>query len=361
MNLVQLARGENHIYKVLPDGRWLVKFDAHMLKDWMTCATYFNISHIPDEVGKVYRRRGGFGWPATFGIWWAHVLEDLYNHLMLAQKKTATFPTLQDLVRYAVKRWQMDNMDQFAVTATKNYDKFCDGFIAYTYESRDMRIPVGVVTLARTYWEYYDRMQDYNNWTVIATESTFGTEGDVVVGESNKVVVAYQGRPDIIVFTKAKQRIEPVDTKTTASLSAQFAGKWKPDGQILGYVVCTQIICDQLKLNTSPIMSAVINGIARDVGPAKPKDGIHLPRTDRLRIEYTQDEIDEWKEQRVIRAEELRYAIEHNKFPRNETACHSFMGDCTHKEVCKQSPTQRQKILDAAYEKVEPWSPKRAD
>lgn len=358
---------ENNLYQILPDGRWRIKFDAHMIGDFGTCETLFNFKHVPkeDHEGQVLRQRGGYSWYATFGIWWAHVMEDFYFHIQGAQAPDLVKPeppTEGDLIRYATKWWLTDDMDRFALLAPKNYEKFSQGYIGLEFAGKQIKFPVGAVHFAQGYWQYYQSMRDFDNWRVIATESTFGTSGDVIIGQTAKVVVAFQGRPDIVIYNNSKSWIEPVDTKTTSSISSDFIDSWKPNAQLTGYCVAVHELCKQLKIETPEISHCVINGAARDIPAVKPRDGgPPKPRYDRIRISYSSDELLEWQEQMVIRAERLRYAIEHNKFMRRESACHNQYGHpCEYREICNKDLKDRETIIKGGYEWKEAWTPKVA-
>lgn len=369
----------NHLYEILPDGRWKIRFDHHMVNQFSICEQLFAYQHVPGPDGLVLRAKGGMSYYASFGIWWAHVMEDWYekihawqdnwkaqgvSDLSLAlddkyQLKPA--PTKNNLITTAVLRWFSDDMDRFALIAPQQYSKFCGGFLQIQLpDGTTKKFPSGAVDFASQYYDYSMNMNDFTNWKVIAVESTFGLEGDVVVAESPNVVVAYQGRPDLMVFDEHQGCIEPVDDKTTGRMDEDFTTKWKPNAQITGYAVAAEELCKQLKIDTK-VRSCVINGAARDIPTEKPRNGgPPKPRFQRVRIPYTDYDLDTWKAQMVRKAERLRYCIEHDAWQWRESACHFQYGSgCEYLNICsKGSEQDKLTVINSHYQRVPPWTPK---
>jgi hypothetical protein len=354
----------SNLYSILDDGRWKIRFDHHMISNFSTCEQLFNYRHVPRLVQvagsaepqpKVLHLKGGFSWAATFGIWWAHVLEDFYNHVERSQKNNEQPPQKGDLIKYAIRWWMKDDMDRFALTAPTQYTKFAIGYIQVDLDGRPVKFPQGAALLASQYYDYTLALQDFVNWKVIATESAFGVLSDVIVAENDSVVVCYQGRPDLVVYDVQKNLVKPVDHKTTSDVNGDFVNNWKPNAQLLGYEVSVQELCKQLKIDTI-VDKCIINGIARDIPSLKPKDGRVKSRFRRINVEHSASEIAEWRKQMLARAVRLRYCIENDEWIWKESACHNQYGyPCEYKELERRSPEDRLITIHHGYEYVDPW------
>jgi len=352
----------NNLYSILDDGRWKIKFDHHMISNFATCEMLFKERHVPvmitdkvDTSPKVIHLKGGFSWAATFVIWWAHVLEDFYNHMERSQKHNEQPPQKGDLIKYAIRWWMKDDMDRFAITAPTQYTKFAVGYIQVDLDGRPIKFPHGAALLASQYYDYTLALKDFENWKVIATESAFGVLGDVIVAEDADLVVCYQGRPDLVIYDVQRNLVKPVDHKTTSDVNGDFVDNWKPNAQLPGYEVAVQELCKQLKIDTV-VDKCIINGIARDIPSPKPKDGRVKSRFRRVNVEHSASELVEWRAQMLARARRLRECITRNEWIWKESACHNQYGyPCEYKELHRRSPEERPIAIHHGYEYVNPW------
>lgn len=364
--------GEGHLFTILKDDRWKIKFDHHMINDFGVCEAMFQLKHVPQLegpfAGKILKAKGGFNWYATFGIWWAHVLEDFYTQLELAQKNkvvvndspAVSYPTKGDLISYAVKWWRKDEMDRFQMMAPDFYAKFAGGWIQMDYEGKPYSFPHGAVLLASQYFDHYEMYQDATRWKIIGTEVTFGTAGDLILGETDKVVLAYQGRPDLVVYSEEYQKVCPVDTKTGGAMDRKWREQWKPQAQMPGYAVSVQKLCDELGIKQK-VDVVIINGASRDI-PSTPREKgkSPLPRFQRVKLDYTESELAHWKRQMLIRAERLRYCIENDAWMWRESACHNqYNHPCEFREIHNHPPEQQRFMIQSNYVYDTPWSPDR--
>jgi len=332
----------------------LMKLDNLFLNDFSICEQLFKYRHIDCQ-----RLKGGRSWYSTFGIWWAHVLEDIYKETGSRQEAGLGPPEKGDFIAAAVRWWLKDDMDHFALVAPKQYQAFAVGYVSVNINQRQFKMPVGAVNIAAQYNDYYTRMRDFENWRIIATESTFGLKQDVIVGENDEVVVAYQGRPDIVGFDKGKQLLEPADNKTTAKIDGDFSEDWDTNPQIKGYVVAVRELAKQLNLKISePVNSCLINGAARDEPSKNPKDGIVKQRFTRIRVKFDDELLDEWRHDLVAKASRLRHCIEHNEWIWRTSACNYQYGHpCEYRSVDSLTPANRPLLFKSHYTIVEPWSP----
>jgi len=311
--------------------------------------------------------KGGRSWYATFGIWWAHFLEDVYKDVSSRQSAKLEPPEKGDFISAAVRWWLRDDMDHFALVAPKQYQAFSMGYVGVSVsKARAMKMPVGVVNIAVQYHDYFTRMHDFDNWKIIATETTFGLNSDVVIGENDKVVVYYQGRPDIVGYDVGKGLLEPGDHKTTSSVTGDWESDWATNSQLKGYVVAVRELAKQLRSSgrcpwlpvETEIKSCLINGAARDEPTKKPKDGIVKPRFNRVRQKFSEELLTEWRRDVVEKAARLRYCIENNVWTWKNSACnYQFGHPCEYRTPDSMSPSDRPALFQSHYTTVEPWTP----
>lgn len=343
-----------HLYEILPDGRWKLRFDHHQIEGFARCEQYFKYRHVDQ-----YRHKGGMGWYAQFGIWFAHVLEDYYKDMRSRQEQKIGPSTKGDFIVTAIKRWKSDDMDRYALMAPRQYETFAQGYVGMTMGQGQMiKVPVGAVNLAAGYYDFSENRQDFTRWRIIAAEEHFGINDEVKIAENDKVVVCFQGRPDIVVYDNHEHELQPIDTKTTGEIDASFRFSWKPHAQILGYVVCVQELANQLKIDTK-VRKCVINAISRNK-PADTEKGRLKSRYDRVVVPHSDFEIENWQRQMLAKAMRLRYCIENDEWMWRETACHNQYGyPCDFRDVDnKKSQEERNMILASVFEKVTPWTAK---
>lgn len=344
----------SQIYDVLPDGRWHIKLDNLRINDLSICEQLFKYRHVDCQ-----HLKGGKSWYATFGIWWAHVLEDIYEDTRKRQENELPPPDKGSFISAAVRWWLKDDMDAFALVAPKQYQKFAQGYVGVRISGRELRMPMGAVNMAAQYFDFYNSLHDFENWRIIATESTFGLRGELVIGENDKVVVAYQGRPDIVSYDVGKGILEPADNKTTAAVDGKWEDGWRTNPQLKGYLVAVQELAKQVDLKLSePVNTVLINGTARDEPPMKPKDGIRKPRFKRIRVEFSQPILEEWKRKTLAKATRLRYCIENDEWLWKESVCNYQYGHpCEYRIIDELPEQERAALFKSHYVTLEPWTP----
>ena len=150
--------------------------------------------------------------------------------------------------------------------------------------------------------------------------------------------IVFCGCLDRIIESRGKLYI--VDQKTTSKpLNSRFFESYECSDQIFLYSLVAK------HLLKSPIRGIIIDGVQVLAGTTKFK---------REAVIKTPEQIDEWYHDTIdiIRSRG-------NVLPRNFTSCWKY-GSCDFVDVCKASPTQRDKYLDARFELREVWDPTKA-
>lgn len=316
------------LYRILPNGKWEFFFDHHIISCFSRCEQEFYYRHILHRAPK-----GGFGFAAELGIWWAKAME-LYYAAM--QKGDLTKALAMEIAAHA---WTSCKCDALK-------DKFPSSF--ETFGGRN-----GVIIMIG---QYYDAtfLHDSVNWKIVSVEAGFGLRKEVKLCENDKVIVYLTGRPDMHVVEQ--NRLIPIDHKTIDHVDYKTPLKWKPHPQTAGYICATEIIAKLLGLTVTGDRT-IINIACRKEPAEKPRNG--KPKASRfLRplAVYSQAELEEFRDRVARKAARLRYCIENNEWLWNESACHLYNG-CDFRPVDAQAPDARLIILEASYEQVEPWSP----
>jgi len=391
-------KGRHELYRVLPDGRWAFWFDHSNLDKFSKCEQLFDYSVIQN-----YRIKGFGSAAMLYGSWWSNVMERYYQLPNTVERGPVQPPSIGQLVKIAVEEWLNGEVDNLEVIDPKNYFKLAQpttrtdiaralgdeaaevmfglykrqanlllemahaGEVDATPEGqaevlamRDRaqqilartEIPLGPIMLALKYHDTYAE-QDARDWIIVAAEKAFGAEGEVMVGEDDKVVVYYMGKPDLVVFEQKTDLLMPVDHKTKDLIPYDVNSIWKPHGQTCGYIFALNKICESLGFARKQVNRCVINVAGRcQPGPTAKNQ----KRTQRVRPCYMQQEIDEWAADIMLRANRLRQAIERGTFEKREAQCHIY-GGCNFRRVCSVPPGARTVALNADFVKVQPWSP----
>lgn len=150
-----------------------------------------------------------------------------------------------------------------------------------------------------------------------------------------------------------------VDHKTCSEMGESFSRKWKPDIQMLGYVVLAETM---LGLDR-PITGAIINGakMTKFVGGAK---GMVFPPEKAANIEYrrvpifyTQAEKAQWVRDRIEERRELEWHYETGVWPAaGRDACSAY-GGCQFRDVCGSSPGDWATRLASDFKPGQHWNP----
>ena len=332
-------------YEVLPDGRFKFRVDHHLINDHNTCDRYFMFRHIPDAEGKVWSTKG-ISLKIALGSWWSTVMESFYHEMQF------NLPSDKTMLRFAHEAWESHKIDDFKNTDVEVYDKFGG--------------EPGGLLMAQEYYEAF-AAQHYSQWHIVGAELGFGWRDEMPLGEDDKVVVYYGGKPDLVIIEKAQNMVMPVDFKTKDSVPYNASMKFKPHPQTAGYIFAVGKLLEQLQTNDEEIKiltgpwpkaptKCVVMICARYRPTDKPRSGVRAPRFLPVYPNYDASEIEEWRQSVMDKCRRLRDSIERGAWVPRESACHLYAG-CGFRRVCSVPANVREMALQADFVKVEPWSP----
>jgi hypothetical protein len=223
-------------------------------------------------------------------------------------------------------------------------------------------LPLGPLLMAGQYYQTYAE-RDMRDWKVIAAEAPFGQHGEVVVGETDKVIVYWQGKPDLVVWEEKTGVLAPLDQKTKDYIPYNVEQIWKPHNQMSGYVYSLEQIASDLGFGNINVDRCIISVCGR-LQPATPKTkgASPKPRFVRVRPTFSRDEITEWCHGILHKAHRLRDCIEKTKefgsetWTRNEQSCHLYAG-CDYRPICSRPPGVRPILIQCDYMVSDPWTP----
>lgn len=335
-------------YEVLPDGRYRFRVDHHTINDYNTCDRYFSFRHMGDTNGQVWGGKS-LNIKIALGSWWSSVMESFYHEMTYG-----SLPTEHHMYKFAHEAWLLHRMDDYAKTDTKTvetYDKFggADG-------ARLMAL------------EYYQAFaaSHYKQWQIIGAELGFGWKDELPLGEDDRVVVYYGGKPDLVLLDRSQNMIIPLDFKTKDSVPGNVSVMFKPHPQTAGYIFAVSQMLDVMSQNLQSSemhigpkkpTKCVIMMCARFRPTDKPRDGVRKPRFVPVYPNYTADEIEEWRQSVMEKCRRLRDSIERNVWTPRESACHLFYNGCMFRRVCSVPAAVREATLRSDFVKIDPWKP----
>lgn len=346
-------------YEVLPDGRYKFRVDHHTINDFNTCDRYFHYRHMPDSDGNVWSTKGT-SIKIALGSWWSSVMESFYHEMQFGP-----LPADSLMLKFASEAWKEHNMEQYAAMDPEVFDKFGG-------------MPGGLL-MAAEYYEAFAK-QHSTQWQVIGAELGFGWRDELPLGEDDKVVVYYGGKPDLVILDRAQNMIMPLDHKTKDAVPANASTKYKPHPQTAGYIFAVSKMLETLTKNQPlPNMEGVktatealerariilpkaptkcIIMIAARFRPTdKPRSGIRAPRFLPVYPNYDASEIEEWRVSVMEKCRRLRDSIERGVWTPRESACHLFYHGCSFRGVCSMPANVREIGLRSSFVKVAPWHP----
>ena len=320
------------------DGRWIFHLDNHLCATFDSCPRRFQYRHITHIAPKGLTR-----FKMQLGSWWSLVMKDYYEQFA----KSPATADKEFIMRTAAKQWLELKMDSYKTgtpTDIANYDAF-GGHL-------------GAMNMALSYWLTWSDL-DAKTLRVIGAESGFGLKNEVLVGETNRVVVYLTGIPDLVVLENGKY-LAPLDHKSKDYIEPSVLDEYKPDNQLTGYCFAVRELAKQLGHDYS-VDYAIVNLCGRLI-PRKPKDAAKqpTPRYRRLTVYFSQEEIEEWRQGRLQIAERMRSAFEQDFFPRtdNRIECHAvYNSPCSYRPICKLPPAHRAIEIRSNYTQIEPWEP----
>jgi hypothetical protein len=311
-------------YELREDGKMVFRIDNHRLNTFGSCGQLFEYAHMRNYRSK---RRGA---ALSIGGWWSRVMELFYREMSYG-----SLPSPDLMFKFAADAWIEEGM------ATADLKKF------------DQEQALLMVT------DYFYKFgeSDFRNWKIIGTETGFGMNNEVCIGEDANVVVYYVGKPDLIVYEYASDKVIICDHKTTDYIKSDSLIKYKPHPQTAGYVVVARYLAQHVGYPTSALTDRCIINIASRNPPAeRPKDGVKKPRFIRATPNYSQAELDEWRQQILWKCADIKRAIVNNQWIRRENSCHLY-GGCAFRGVCSVAPNARNIVLTADFTTSDPWVP----
>jgi hypothetical protein len=335
-------------YEILPDGRYRFRVDHHLINDFNTCDRYFNYRHIPDNTDGCVWGLKSLNIKIALGSWWSSTMESFYHEMTFG-----TLPSEHHIYKFASDAWTEHHMEDYKNSDDKTREVF-DKFGGID----------GARLMALEYYEAFAK-QHYTSWQIIGTELGFGWKDELPLGEDDKVVVYYGGKPDLVVLDRSQNMIMPLDFKTKDSVPGNATLLYKPHPQTTGYIFAVSKMIDLIqgkypheeqRLIKRPT-KCIVMVCARFRPTEKPRSGVRQPRFLPVYPQYTADEIEEWRQSVIEKCRRLRDAIERGVWTPRESACHLYYNGCAFRRVCSQPANIRAALLKSDFVRVEPWSP----
>ena len=342
-------------YEVQPDGRYRFRIDHHLINDANTCDRYFEFRHMPAAPaggvadGRVWSQKHD-NIKTRLGSWWSRTMELFYREMAFGK-----YPPIEHIMRFAADAWTELEMNALEPQDPEVFAKF--GGLD------------GAVTMAI---EYYDAFAatHFRDWQVVGAELGFGWSDEVFLGEDDRIVVNYGGKPDLVILDRGSNMIMPLDFKTKDNVPGNANVMYKPHPQTAGYIFALRELLRQndkmrpydkggKKLLSGLVepTKCVILVCARFRPTDKPRSGVRKPRFLPVYPTYTTDEIEEWRVSVMEKCRRLRESIERKYFPPRESACHLYYNGCGFRRVCSTPAGARNIVLAADFIRKEPWIP----
>lgn len=281
----------------------------------------------------------------TIGGWWSLAMEYFYTAIKLEQihadKLNPIVVNQEVALSCAARAWAELKMDEWEAKDPKRFTKFGG--------------KNGALVMMNRYWDAQGQI-DKNIWQIVAVEQGFGRKRECKIAENEYIVVYYIGKPDLVVYAKTEETLIPIDHKTIDYVRWDTQVKYKPHAQTAGYIFICNELARQLGYE-KPVTRCIINVAARAEPTDNPRDGGKpKPRFTRVFPSYSVEELAEWKNETLEKAERLRRCIERNYWPKRESACHLYAG-CDYRRVDSLPPGARELAIKADYVQIEPWVP----
>lgn len=316
------------------DGARLILYlDASLCKDFMTCPQYFKYKHV--DLLRVKPIAGLYRAPFAMmvGSWWSGVMEALYDNM--GEGKIPPNP-----MNLALKVWSDLEMDKIVETNPDAFDKFGNA-------------AGGALMLSEYMQSQYEI--DKRAWKIIGTEAGFGYGEEVLLYESEKLVVYWVGKPDLIAIEG--DRLVPIDHKTVDRIDGRVLDRYKPSIQMSGYCFALEHIAKTIGIDRR-VGRCTVNICARSRPSEKPRDGKIKPRFIRAYPTFNSEEILEWKRQVGYIAEDIGRCLRVNEWMWRSTSCHNmYFRDCEYLKIDRQPESVRPIIIKADYMLGTPWKP----
>jgi PD-(D/E)XK nuclease superfamily len=325
---------KHSFYEIQSDGRIAFFIDASMMKDFSLCEAYFKLKHI-DNLKQKSANRGIMPFPMAIGSWWSQVMEIFYVKMRAKEEITPL-----DITDIALRAWHLCKIDDCAKDDPEVFSKFGD-------------LSGAVLMLT----EYYNTQYqiDKTNWTIVGVEEGFGLQKEIKLGETRQSIVYWIGKPDLVVVENG--RLTPVDHKTVSRIDGTTISRYKPSSQMPGYVYACEELARQLGFH-SRVDRCVVNICSRTRPSDNPRSGKPKPRFIRAYPNFSREELLEWRQQIISKCDRLSVCIKTNTWNWAETQCHNiYMRPCDYLKLHSITPSARDTILMADFEKAIPWKP----
>lgn len=172
-----------------------------------------------------------------------------------------------------------------------------------------------------------------------AVELSFNFQAFEIEGEA----ISLSGHLDEVVEESDRRWVK--DDKTTkGALNANYRQGFSPDNQMSLYSIAGKVILDE------PVAGVLVRAAQIGVG---------FTRFSTFQVPRPQPVLDEWMRDTEFWITQARGFAINNYWPRNDKACHMYMG-CAFQKVCSVSPTHRQSWLESDFIKRPPWNPLKA-
>lgn len=405
------------LYRLLPDGRWALFFDSSTLANFTKCeqyGVYNTINRLRLKGPQAVCISIGSWWSKVSEKFYTECAASIENESLLNSgnwtQKGLQYLPITRMAQIALEAWVEEDMDSMRLANPDKYEKFAmpvdasmfasmlglqgfdhQMFLAYKAKAIELRsladsaeqqsgntpenlleiqkmraeanrleqqtvLPLGPILMACQYYNQYAE-NDFRNWKIIGAEKPFGGSNEVFIGEDNKVMVFYQGRPDLVVYETPTDSLMPLDQKTKDYITNDVERIWKPHSQTAGYIYAVQKVARDLGFDRT-VDRCLISVCARNVRKTAPKKGeTEKPRFRRVRPTYSPQELQEWQATIMRKANRLREALEYNSITRCDGFnCHVY-GGCEYRQLCAVPAGSREMLKTQDYIQVKPWSP----
>jgi PD-(D/E)XK nuclease superfamily len=349
-----------YFIEVLPDGRWSFNVDSSMLSCFSRCPKLFYYQYMQMQ------RRKGMAMALSIGSWWSRTMEHFYMNMASRQKAGAGYVTRQEMMDFAAEAW---TICQNCKHQHPGGIETCEQSICNCKENRNMNKletyqkkrfeefgkQYGAISMAS---EYYDKIGglDNSNLKIVAAEAGFGLRGEMCLYEDGELLINYIGKPDLVVFDTGSKVLSPMDHKAPVRYRSDMTKKYKPHGQMTGYVWAIGQLAKSLGYDTN-VDRCTIN-ICGQLTPSQPREKgkAPLPRFMRVYPTFSPSEIADWKRGVIRKVKDLRRCIIEDEWEMRDNSCHHY-GGCDFRVVDAVAPENRLTVLKADYTTVEPWIP----
>lgn len=196
-------------------------------------------------------------------------------------------------------------------------------------------------TLIRTIIWYFESFADDHYTTYVSANGEAAVELSFKINVDDGLL--FTGHLDRLCYDPQQELFVHDQKTTTTALGPYYFKQFKPDIQFSMYTFAGSMIFDM------PVKGVIVDAAQVAVG---------FSRFARIPTYRTEDEINEWYDEMMLLANQIRqYGID-NFYPRNTASCSNY-GGCMFREVCSRPPEVRANFLAADFDRGEKWEPIR--